>query len=278
MQSFYQNIKSALTEIYSEREIHALSTQILEKITGLPKSRLLADSSIHLADNQQEESDSIIERLKNHEPIQYILGEAEFYGSIFKVNPSVLIPRPETEELVEWIETSADVSNGKILDIGTGSGCIPIVLKKKFPQAEVSALDISAEALKIARENAELNGVDIDFIQKDILKINELDKKYDVIVSNPPYVLESDKREMQTAVLEYEPRLALFVPDTDPLIFYRKIASLAKKYLNENGKLYFEIHQEQAENCIKLLESLGFKHITLRKDLSRNDRMIRAEI
>lgn len=278
MQSFYQNIKSALTEIYSESEIHALSTQILEKITGLPKSRLLVDSSIHLTDNQQEEADSIIEKLKNYEPIQYILGEAEFYGSIFKVNPSVLIPRPETEELVEWIETSADVSNGKILDIGTGSGCIPIVLKKKFPQAEVSALDISAEALKIARENAELNGVYIDFIQKDIFGINELDKKYDVIVSNPPYVLESDKREMQTAVLEYEPHLALFVPDTDPLIFYRKIASLAKNHLTENGKLYFEIHQGQAENCIKLLESLGFKHITLRKDLSGNDRMIRAEI
>ncbi len=277
MQLFYQHIKSALAQIYSESEIHLLYAQILEKTCGLSRARLLADSSTQLSDIQKKEVYSIIERLKNHEPIQYILGETEFYGLNFKVNSSVLIPRPETEELVEWIIATHCGLNGKILDIGTGSGCIPIALKKHFPKANISALDISTEALKVARENAASNNVDIDFVQADVLKITELPEKYDVIVSNPPYVLESDKREMQSAVLDYEPHSALFVPDADPLIFYRKIARLSKNHLKKNGKLYFEIHREQARNCVKLLESLDFKHVIVRKDLAGNDRMIQAE-
>ena len=301
MQQLKQDINNSLSEIYSEEEIRIFTFSILEKITGFTKTQILANRELILSKNQKIETEKIISRLKNNEPIQYILGETEFYGLKFMVNSSVLIPRPETEELIQWIKPphpfddfvsksvhlSSDPQGGFLnqkneridfLDIGTGSGCIAISLKKLFPNATVSAMDISADALEIAKKNAKLNNVEINFIQSDILKINDLDKKYDVIVSNPPYVLESDKINMELNVLDFEPHIALFVKDDDPLVFYRKIAELAKNHLNENGLLFFEIHNKQGENCKKMLESIGFKNITLRKDISGNDRMIRCNL
>lgn len=288
MQLIKKQIQRSLSDMYSEDEIQIFTFLILETITKLTKAQLLLNSDLVLSEEQKNAAGQFILRLKQNEPIQYILGETEFYGLKFKVNPSVLIPRPETEELIEWIlldsgkKTPLSFGSGgevrHFLDIGTGSGCIAIALKKKFLNFDVSAMDISSEALKVAKQNAELNDVEINFIQADVLNINELDKKYDVIVSNPPYVLQRDKNNMQSNVLDFEPHIALFVDDDNPLIFYRKIAELAKNHLNENGSLYFEIHAEQGENCKKLLELIGFENIMLRKDLSGNDRMICAKI
>lgn len=275
MQSFKQHINYVLQDIYSEVEIRYFFYDILEKITGFSRIQLMANNYLELTENQTFDAENFVERLKNNEPIQYVLGETEFYGLKFKVTPSVLIPRPETEEL---IDLPPNPLNGELLDIGTGSGCIAISFKKKFPDLNVSAMDVSPEALKVAKENAILNGVEINFIQADILNLNTLGKKYDVIVSNPPYIPESDKKEMELNVLDYEPSLALFVPDYDALVFYRKIAELGRTYLNRDGKLYFEIHHQQAENIKKLLASYGYTDIQIKKDISGNDRMVRCRL
>ena len=235
--------------------------------------------------------ETIISELKAEKPIQYITGEAWFYGLRFEVNENTLIPRPETEELVEWIVESQKskvesqklkVENLKIqksnnltiLDIGTGSGCIPIALKKEIPNADVSAIDVSEKALEMAHKNALDNQVEVNFILQDILETESLDEKYDVIVSNPPYVRNLEKYEIKKNVLDYEPHLALFVDDSDALLFYRKIAQLALKSLAPNGKLFFEINQYLAKETVELLEQLGFNNIELRKDFMGNDRMI----
>jgi release factor glutamine methyltransferase len=234
--------------------------------------------------------ESVLSELKKEKPIQYILGETEFYGLPFLVNENTLIPRPETEELVEWIikSTKYEIQSTKlrILDIGTGSGCIAISLAKNFPNAEVSAIDVSEKALATAKKNAEINKVEVDFINVDILKINDLVElptsnfqlptQFDIIVSNPPYVRNLEKAEIKSNVLEYEPHLALFVEDTDALLFYRKIAQLAQQNLSENGKLFFEINQYLGKETVELLEDLGFKNIELKKDIYGNDRMIRS--
>jgi release factor glutamine methyltransferase len=228
--------------------------------------------------------------LKKEKPIQYILGETEFYGLPFLVNVNTLIPRPETEELVEWIikSTNYEIQSTKlrILDIGTGSGCIAISLAKNIPNAEVSAIDVSEKALATAKKNAEINKIVVNFINVDILKINDLAElptsnfqlptQFDIIVSNPPYVRNLEKAEIKPNVLEYEPHLALFVEDTDALLFYRKIANLAKENLSENGQLFFEINQYLGKETVELLEDLGFKNIELKKDIYGNDRMIRS--
>ncbi|VBB48263.1 Release factor glutamine methyltransferase [uncultured Paludibacter sp.] len=280
MQHFREYIKTLLSDVYSEEEIHVFTYTVLEKITGYTKTHLLADKNIILSESQKNDAEEMVLRLKKGEPIQYILGETKFFGLKFTVNPSVLIPRPETEELVQWIlnDLPPNPLKGEYLDVGTGSGCIAISLKKHLPNATVSAIDISADALKIAKENAKLNDVKIDFIQKDILKTDILDKKYDIIVSNPPYVPQNDKQEMHSNVLDYEPHIALFVEDNNPLVFYRKIAELAKNNLTKHGALYFEIHKNQGENCQRMLSSLGFKNIQIKKDISGNDRMIKANV
>ena len=299
MQQFLKNLQTSLQNAYSESEIHVLGMLILEKLTGFSRTRLLTDKEIILNETQRELSIHFLERLKKHEPIQYILGETEFCGLKFKVNPSVLIPRPETEELVEWVKplpqsslplsryvgTSLDFPHkgeenppfggwGGFLDIGTGSGCIAVALKKKFPSVNVTAMDISAEALALAKENAALNEVYIEFIQDDILRPAATNRKWDVIVSNPPYIPHAGKAEMASGVLDFEPHLALFVPDDDPLLFYRRIADFALEHLTSQGRLYFEIHQSLGRQCCLLLESMGFRSVELRKDLSGNDRMI----
>ena len=213
-----------------------------------------------------------LKRLQKHEPIQYILGEIEFFGLPFKVNKNVLIPRPETEELVEWIlqdlqEIGKD--EPRILDIGTGSGCIAVSLAKNLPKALVSAIDISEAALETAKMNAALNGVEVGFLQKDILSMGELTEKYDLIVSNPPYVRELEKHEMKPNVLNNEPETALFVKDENPLLFYDKIAKLAQVGLKKNGGLYFEINQYLGKETEQLIREAGME-TELRKDVKGN--------
>ena len=218
-----------------------------------------------------------LDQLKIEFPIQYIIGETEFMDLVFEVNEQVLIPRPETEELISWIlNTSSKKLNNTILDIGTGSGCIPIVLAKNLPESSIEAMDVSVKALEIAKKNAIRNKVHIKFIHKDILKIDALQNSYDIIVSNPPYVRESEKKLMQNNVLKYEPDLALYVSDSDPLIFYKQISKLAAKGLKPNGYLYFEINQYLGAAIVELLTNMGFKNIELKKDIYGVDRMIRA--
>ena len=213
----------------------------------------------------------IVRDLKKQKPLQYILGETEFYGMKFKMNEHTLIPRPETEELVGWI-LKEEFSSA--LDIGTGSGCIAITLAKNT-NAKITAIDVSEDALQVAKENARINEVEINFLQQDILETTSL-PKVDVIVSNPPYVLESEKQKMKTTVLQYEPHLALFTPDKEPLLFYKKIGNLSAKSLNCGGKLFFEINEQYGAEISEMLSKIGFVDIALKKDINDKDRMIKA--
>jgi release factor glutamine methyltransferase len=224
--------------------------------------------------------DVILQELKKEVPIQYLLGKTNFYGLDFEVNENVLIPRPETEELVEWIvkeNAKTDKTKTlKILDIGTGSGCIAVSLAKNLPNAKVYAIDVSKKALETAKRNAINNKVEVTFLLNDVLELEELPYDFDIIVSNPPYVRHLEKEEIKKNVLDYEPHLALFVEDHDALIFYKKIATLAQDNLFKNGQLYFEINQYLGKEMIDLLEEMEFKNIELRKDIYDNDRMLRG--
>jgi len=276
-----------LSSLYEEQEIDSFFYIILEKLHGLKRIDLALNPQKVMDGAHLKQWKNIVSELKKQRPVQYILGETTFYGLSFLVNENTLIPRPETEELVELIieSTNYELRNTKlkVLDIGTGSGCIAISLAKYLPTSEVFAIDVSEEALATAKKNAELNKVAIDFISTNILDVITLtavaglDKQFDIIVSNPPYVRNLEKDEIKPNVLEYEPHLALFVDDIDPLLFYRKIAELAKKNLNENGKLYFEINQYLGKETIKLLEDFGFRNVELKKDIYGNDRMISCE-
>ena len=221
---------------------------------------------------------TVLEKLKTQIPIQYILGTTHFYGLEFTVDENVLIPRPETQELVDWIiKLNCRISNNKnikILDIGTGSGCIAISLANNIPDSEVFAIDISEKALDVAKKNAILNKVPVTMLHKNILETTDLNQKFDIIVSNPPYVRNIEKSEIKPNVLDNEPHLALFVSDTEPLIFYKKIAELAAANLKINGQLFFEINQYLGKETQDLLKSIGLKNIELRKDIYGNDRMI----
>ncbi len=226
-----------------------------------------------------EKFENAIYRLKKNEPIQYIIGETEFYGLPFKVNKHTLIPRPETEELVDWVISEIPPLGFRgILDIGTGSGCIAVSLAKNLPNAKVSALDISMEALKVARENAQINTVTIDFFPCDILKAEQLPEKYDIIVSNPPYVRESERDKMQPNVLNHEPASALFVEDKEPLVFYQAIARLSKTVLNPGGVLYFEINEYLGKDLQEVLTTEGFGKIIVKKDIFGKDRMLKCQL
>ncbi|CAL2104763.1 Release factor glutamine methyltransferase [Tenacibaculum sp. 190524A02b] len=279
-----QNIKAfrryfnlQLSEIYPQTEIDTFFFYLIEEYLGLQRIDYSLQPNFEIPENKQILFNTAIERLLKEEPIQYILGKTEFYGLPFKVTTDTLIPRPETEELVEWILKDT-IENANMLDIGTGTGCIPISLKKHLPKATVSAIDISYKALEVAKQNAKINNTSIQFIESDILKVNNLPNTFDVIVSNPPYVRNLEKTEIKNNVLNNEPHLALFVEDKNPLIFYKKIADLATKHLKKGGFLFFEINQYLGKETVEMLAIKGFKHIELKKDLFGNDRMIKASL
>lgn len=271
--------KKTLSELYPSEEIQSFFNILSEKYLNLSRIEIALNPEKTISATEAEKFQKAILRLQNHEPIQYIIGETEFYGLPFKVNKHTLIPRPETEELVEWILSEFPPSGARgLLDIGTGTGCIAISLAKNLPSAKISALDISEEALKIAEANAKLNKVEVNFFQTDILAAETLPKKYDVIVSNPPYVRELEKKQMQQNVLKYEPHSALYVKDEDPLLFYRAISRLAKNHLNPGGKLFFEINEYLAYEMTELLKAEGFKNIEIKKDIYGKDRMLKCKI
>jgi len=276
-----------LNSLYSKEEIDNFFFILIEAYHDISRLKLALDTTIEVEDSKLLNA---LELLKAQQPIQYIIGETEFYGLPFKVNEHVLIPRPETEELIDWIlkEPIPKTQNPKtILDIGTGSGCIAISLAKKLPSAKVYGLDVSKEALKVAKQNAELNSAEVEFIEGDILnsKNNQwgtersrsaasVNNKFDIMVSNPPYVRNQEKTLMQANVLNYEPHIALFVKDNDPLIFYKNICEFAKANLKEGGQLFFEINEYLGDEMIKLLKEYNFKNIELKQDIFEKDRMI----
>jgi release factor glutamine methyltransferase len=277
MKAVIQYIEKELEGLYPGTEIQGLTRLILENVFRLNYTGLVLrkDEPIHSA--QKKQIEKIVQRLKNFEPVQHILGETEFYGLKIRVNPSVLIPRPETEELVNWIVETGLPGNPKIADIGTGSGCIALALKKQMDNASILAVDISEKAIQTAEINSNLNRLDVDFFQADILNWEKYEwDSFDLIVSNPPYVREMEKVKMQPNVLNYEPQMALFVPDDDPLIFYRKIASFAKKYLQKNGWLYFEINENLGNEMTLLIQNLGFRKTEVKKDINGKVRMLRC--
>lgn len=283
MDSTFAYIFSRLTPHYPEGEARALARLVLEVRLGFTWPEICMGKDTPLPLEQRREVENIVERLRRKEPVQYILGLADFHGRTFEVGPGVLIPRPETEELADWIIGDYKARHAEalhILDIGTGSGCIAVTLAGAFPRACISAMDISGDALRIARRNAQAAGADIAFLQADILA--EAGKAqppaaWNLIVSNPPYVCESEKKDMDTNVLAHEPAEALFVPDNDPLRFYRAIGEYACKTLKDGGRLYVEINRTFGEETSALFAGLGLRHVSLKKDFYGNNRMIRCE-
>ena len=271
-----------LGNIYPKTEVDTFFFLLIEEYLGFQRIDTVLKAEFEIGKEQFIKFEAAITRLKKEEPIQYIIGKTEFYGLPFLVNENTLIPRPETEELVEWvIEEVKNLDNSKeikILDIGTGTGCIPIALAKKLQNVHISAIDISKEALNTAKKNADLNKVSIHFIECNILKTEKLEETFDIIISNPPYVRNLEKAEIKNNVLDFEPHSALFVSDKRPLIFYDKIAELAKISLRKKGLLFFEINQYLPKETVMNIEKKGFKNVVLRKDLFGNYRMIKAEL
>ena len=277
MHPIVNEIRNALREHYPDSEALALAKMLLVEAFGFSTLELYGGKDKEISGKRLDVLNEMIARLKKNEPIQYVIGAEVFCGWTFEVNENVLIPRPETQELVRWIE--ADWKSDapcRILDVGTGSGCIAISLSKLLEGAEVEAWDISEGALRVARRNADRNEAQVLFRRVDVLKACTEDCRYDVIVSNPPYITESEKQDMEANVLDWEPHTALFVPDADPLLFYRRIAELGVSMLKEGGALYFEINRAYGEETVRMLEGLGYKQIELRKDNWGNDRMIKA--
>ncbi len=271
---------NALAESYESQEVLSFFYILSEEILGMRRVDVAIHLDKKLLSHEIARFEEAEKRLKKYEPLQYIIGNTEFFGLSFLVNDNVLIPRPETEELVDWIVCDYKThSRGlKVLDIGTGSGCIAISLAKNLSNVDVYAIDVSEKAIEIAKENAKRNNVAITFLEVDILNMVDLSQDFDIIVSNPPYVRELEKSEMKSNVLDNEPSLALFVSDKDPLVFYKKITDLAKKKLHTEGVLYFEINQYLGEETKAMIESFGFNSTILRKDVFGNDRMIKAYV
>ncbi len=278
----YQELWHQLRPLYGEGEAKAMARLVYEVRYGLTLSDICIGKDTQLSADNQAELAEILQRLLRHEPIQYVLGVADFCGHQFAVCPSVLIPRPETEELCRWIiETTHQGKAANILDIGTGSGCIAITLASAMPDATITAWDISAEALQVAEENAQRNNVHISFQQVDVLNISPsalpLPFTLTCIASNPPYILNKERASMEANVLEHEPHTALFVPDNDPLLFYRAIAQLGQKALKPDGWLYFEINPLCANDLMQLLSKMSYHDIEIKKDQYGKQRMIRAQ-
>ncbi|MCD8079924.1 MAG: peptide chain release factor N(5)-glutamine methyltransferase [Bacteroides sp.] len=276
MKQIRTNIRRSLQGMYSPGEISALTRIICRDLLQVDEVSLYLDKDINLSDTMQRILDNTVSRLRRNEPIQYICGSTEFLGHSFRVTPAVLIPRPETEELVERI-LKENPSPGRLLDIGTGSGCIAVSLAVQWPQAEVYAWDISTEALRVAADNAACLGAKVSFSVQDVFGPPVASPvPLDIIVSNPPYIAESEKSTMEPNVLGWEPSQALFVPDTDPLCFYRRIAEIGPSMLVAGGKVYLEINRAYGKETAFLFESFGYHSIRILPDLSGNDRIVTA--
>lgn len=275
-----QYIAKKLKDRYSESEITVIQDQLLQRNYGLSRAEQFLNKDQRISESEILKTVFSIREMEKGKPLQYVLGDAEFYGYTFFVDENVLIPRPETEELCSWIIDTVDNGYATILDIGTGSGCIPITLKKEVSSINVIGCDVSEKALDIAKRNGIANEVEVDWRAIDIL-VSETDfsnNQFDIIVSNPPYVLEKDKSNMEPHVLDFEPHIALFVDDNDPLLFYRVIASKARYWIKPKGYLFFEIHESLGEQTLKLMRELGFVNLELRQDLSGRDRMIKVQL
>jgi release factor glutamine methyltransferase len=284
IQLAYKQLLAKLYEVYDTREAANIADMVIEHVTGQRKIERILYKDLPVTEEQQQTLEALSQQLLQHKPVQYILGEAWFAGMKLYVNEHVLIPRPETEELVELIVE--EVGSGKskeendltIIDIGTGSGCIPIGLKKRLSNAAVYAVDISEKALEVAKKNAEEQQTDIRLLQLDFLDKGNWKQLplFNIIVSNPPYVKKSEEQTMAKNVLEYEPHVALFVPDEDALKFYKAIAEFAKTHLKTDGKVFVEINEALGQHVVELFEQSGFKDVTLKKDMQGKDRMIKA--
>lgn len=272
----YRELWRTLEPLYGNGEARAITDYVLDVCFGLSKADILCRAVEEMTAEKTAELNKIFGRLTEGEPVQYVLGRAEFSGRWFNVRPGVLIPRPETEELCAWITADSKASGSpKVLDIGTGSGCIAITLQLDMPESKVTAWDISADALDVARENAQRLGANVNFVKQDALNAKP-EGEWDVIVSNPPYICEKEKKDMAVNVLEHEPHKALFVPDADPLLFYRAITRLAVQTLNKGGRLYFEINPIYADDTCHMMRAEGMTAVELRSDMYGKQRMAKG--
>lgn len=272
-----QRIRQSLAGVYPPSEVAALSRALCCEVLGQRSVDYYLGKDITLSANEEQKLETILARLRKFEPLQYVLGKATFLARTFRVAQGVLIPRPETEELVELICREA-TSGMRVLDIGTGSGCIAVSLALEVPHAQVTAWDVSSDALLIARENGANLGAEVIFEQCDVLTCRpDENLKFDVIVSNPPYITQSERADMEANVLEWEPSSALFVPDADPLRFYRRIGELGRNLLTEGGVLYFEINRAYGEATVAMLREQGYRDLRLMKDMAGNDRIVTAK-
>lgn len=281
MKNIVNNMLHRLLEVYPEGEARALVRYVLEVRYNISIPDIYMGKDRHFSEEERAELDFIVERLLHQEPVQYILGQADFHGLTFHVAPGVLIPRPETEELVDWVlEELGKLKNATVLDVGTGSGCIAVSLAKTCPGAKVSALDVSPAALEIAHANAQAIGVEVNMLCGDILHPDGNDvlskSSWDIIVSNPPYICDSEAMEMSKNVLGFEPHEALFVPDDNPLLFYKAIADYSIRKLNPEGKLFVEINRAYADEVMMLFSDTGFVGVELKKDMYDNNRMVKC--
>ncbi len=272
-------LKQKLSSKIDAVELTSLIGMLIVAVTGWNRMQQIVNVNTELTKEQQAVLENYTQQLLGGKPIQYILGKAWFMGNELMVNEHVLIPRPETEELVEWIISYASIMNKplSILDIGTGSGCIPIALKLALPNCTLTGLDISKDALAVAEINANNLKATVEWIEQDILNTAALDTSYDIIVSNPPYIPLREKKDMQVQVLNFEPSIALFVSNEDPLIYYKAIAKIGKQNLSKNGQLFFEIHYDKGKAILALLDELNY-HAELRQDSFGKNRMIRASL
>ena len=278
----YESLWRRLTGIYDTDEAKAIVRFVLDVRFGLTLTDIVCGKTDHLSKTDQKDLEDLIQRLEKGEPVQYVLGVAEFCGRTFHVEPGVLIPRPETSELVQWISQEDGPFATSVLDVGTGSGCIAITLALEMPEAKVTAWDISKEALTIAQKNAKALGANVTFEQQDILNPRNQDNSlspnsWDIIVSNPPYICNQEKATMERHVLEHEPHLALFVPDDNPLRFYRAIANYAQKTLNTNGVLYFELNPLYAIDTERMVQDLGFVETEIKLDMFGKQRFLKTK-
>ena len=280
LSEFRSALKDTLQDFYSNSELDQLAKSLLMSRMKLDSTAYLLASEAEVSDEVLEQLRSDIQRLSMHEPLQYVLGNTSFYGLEIQCNPAALIPRPETEELVDWVLSEVQLPSCALIDLGTGTGCIPLAIKAKRPSWQVSAIDVSEEALALARTNALSLVLDVHFEAADLLKdFSDLaiKDKFNVVISNPPYIPNADAMSMLPNVLNHEPNLALFVPDSDPLLFYRRIVAFSEQYLEKEGYVFVEIHEDLSEETIQLFHQAGFANIELRKDLQGKPRMIKAQ-